>query len=84
MIEQSVARHAAHVELISTGRAGLYLSAESGAPDDETICGTDGWALVRADGMIQWLAEDCADGTFRSLAVDPTTGAYVLPDDEES
>ena len=74
----SATRHAAHVEEIRPGVAGLFL----GDPDPDGM-GPEGYALKDCEGRIQWLAQDCEAGTYRHLPVDPTTGAYVLPLDDE-
>lgn len=74
----TITRHAAHVEEIRPGVAGLHLG-----PADDTAEGPEGYALMDPEGRIQWLASDCAANTYRALPRDRTTGAYVLPEDED-
>lgn len=71
-------RHAAHVEEIRPGVAGLHLGEADPNGD-----GPAGYALMDEAGKIQYLPEDIDAGTFRQFAVDRTTGAYILPADSD-
>lgn len=67
-------RHAIHIEGIGAGRAGLFLG-----PAGKTAEGPAGWARVRSDGAVQM-----SDGApYEKLTRCPTTGALILPPDEE-